>query len=76
MARTLLQSKVRLLAKALEYTKKEGKIEDKFYEVLMQLVKDIESLTNEPKSSRTGFQGSGAGFQDNNKGDGLSGFRG
>jgi hypothetical protein len=46
MAKTLLQSKVNLLIKALEQTKKLGKIEDKPYEVLTKLVKDIESLVD------------------------------
>jgi hypothetical protein len=47
MAKTLLQSKVNLLIKALEQTKKLGKIEDKPYEVLMKLAKDVESLMND-----------------------------
>lgn len=49
MAKTLLQSKVNLLIKALEQTKKLNKIEDKPYEVLMQLVKDIDSLVGKPE---------------------------
>ena len=69
MAKTLLQSKVNLLIKVLEQTKKLGKIEDTPYKVLTILAKEIESLANESKDT-------GAGFQGNDKGDGLSGFRG
>jgi hypothetical protein len=70
MAKTLLQSKVSLLIKALEQTKKLGKIEDKPYEVLTKLAKDIESMVYKPEDTQAGFQGS------TYKGDGLSGFRG